>query len=199
MMAKYEVAFKAGTTICEEGAIEDTMYYIKVGKVEIFRAVGNTKHLVAILGPGNFFGEMALVEKGPRSATAVAAKDTTAIVFDRMQFVNVVKVRPEIPLKIIEGLILRLADANDKIRKLIQRNQNALVFDSLSKCLEVQEKKVTVQEAAEWISSQLGMKARETEAVIRKLVLMGFVGVEDNQVCIKETESREKVRQLLEE
>ncbi|MBN1102828.1 MAG: cyclic nucleotide-binding domain-containing protein [Deltaproteobacteria bacterium] len=198
-MAKLEVIFKAGTTICEEGAVEDTMYYIKEGKVEIVRAVGNAKHIVAILGPGNFFGEMALVEKGPRSATAIAAKDTTAIVFNRTQFANVVKIRPEIPFKIIEGLILRLAETNDKIKRLIQRNQNALVFDSISKFIQIKEKTVTIQEASEWVASQLGMKTRETEAVIRKLVLMGFLGIENNQVTIKETESREKVRQLLEE
>jgi len=198
-MGKYEVVFRAGTTICEEGAVEDTMYYIKEGKVEIVRAVGDKPHVVAILGPGNFFGEMALVEKSPRSATAIAARDTTAIVFDRDQFLHVAKIRPEVPFKIIEGLITRLAEANDKIRKLIQKNQNALVFDSLSKCLAVQEKAVTIQEASEWVASQLGMKTRETEAVIRKLILLGFVAAENNQVTIKETDSKDKVRQLLEE
>jgi len=196
-MHKFEVSFKAGSTVFEESAIEDKMYFIRKGKVEISKALGDTNQVVALLGKGDFFGEMALISKSPRSATAVAVKDTVAIVFNRKQFLSIIKLKGGLALKILDGLILRLKESNDKIRQLIQKNQNALVFDTLSKWLELQDCNPDIQQASEWVSQQLGMKKREAEAVIRKLTLVNLVRIADNRVSINRSDTAEKIKDLL--
>ena len=197
-MAQFEVSFKAGGIIFQEGDIQDTMYFIKTGKVEISNSMGDAKQVIALLGPNDFFGEMALLSKAPRSATATAVKDTMAIVFNRTQFLTLLKTKGEIALKIIDVLILRLKEANDTIRKLIQRNQKALVFDTLSKWLQVKETNASIQAASEWVSTQLGMKVRETEAVIRSLVMMNILSLKDNLISINQNETSEKLKKLME-
>lgn len=198
-MAREETSYQAGSTIFEEGSVEDKMYLIKEGKVEILKNMGKNKHVVAVLGKGDFFGEMALVTKTPRYASARAVDDTTLIGFNRKQFLTLVKNRSDLALKIIDGLILRLEEANEKIRKLIQKNQNALVFDSLCKCIQVKDKSPDIHAASEWVSSQLGMKIRETEATIRKLIMLDFISLNNNRITIKKPDSEYDLRTLLED
>ena len=197
-MAQFEISFKKDSIIFKEGDVEDTMYFIKNGKVEISKQMDDDKQVIALLGPNDFFGEMALLSKNPRSATAKALKETTAIVFNRNQFLSLLKTKGEIALKIIDVLILRLREANDTIRKLIQKNQKALVFETLSKWLQVKESDADIKIASEWVSTQLGMKARETESVIRQLVMMNLVSISDNIVSINNTETSDKLKKLVE-
>ncbi|MBN1847505.1 MAG: cyclic nucleotide-binding domain-containing protein [Deltaproteobacteria bacterium] len=198
-MPKFEVRFKAQTIIFEEKSVEDTMYFIREGKVEISKNMGDTKQVIALLGPNDFFGEMALVSKAPRFATATALTDTTAVVFNRNQFFSLLKTKGEIILKIMEVLILRLKDANDTVRKLIQKNQKALVFDALTKWLQVKETDADIQHAADWVATQLCMKTRETEAVIRKLVLMNLISLNNNRISLNKNETFDKLKSLVED
>lgn len=198
-MPKFEVSFKAQSTIFKEGAVEDTMFFIKKGKVEISKDMGDTKQVIALLGPNDFFGEMALVSQAPRFATATALTDTIAIVFNRDQFFTLLKTKGEIVLKIIEVLILRLKEANDTIRKLIQKNQKALVFDALTKWLQVKETDADIQHASEWIASQLHMKTRETESVIRKLAIINLISLNNNRISLNQDEIAEKLKNLVED
>ena len=63
--------FAAGTVLFEEGQPGDFMYVVQSGEVEIRRQVGETERVLAVLPPGEFFGEMAILNGRPRSATAV--------------------------------------------------------------------------------------------------------------------------------
>jgi CRP/FNR family transcriptional regulator, cyclic AMP receptor protein len=197
-MTTFEISYKAGQVIFEEDDSEDTMYFIKEGKVEISKKMGDADQVIALLGPNDFFGEMALLSKAPRSATAKAVKETTVVVFNRKQFMLLLKTRGEIILKIIEVLIQRLKDSNDTIRKLIQKNQKALVFDSLSKWLQVKDSDANILAASDWVSKQLGMKVRETESVIRQLVMMNVLSLADNIITINQDETSEKLKRLVE-
>jgi CRP/FNR family cyclic AMP-dependent transcriptional regulator len=197
-MTAFENSYRAGEFIFKEGDSEDTMYFIKEGKVEISKKMGDAEQVLAFLGPNDFFGEMALLSKAPRSASAKAIKDTIVIVFNRKQFMTLLKTRGEIVLKIIEVLIQRLKESNDTIRKLIQKNQKALVFDALSKWLQVKENDANILMASEWVSQQLGMKVRETESVIRQLVMMNLLSLKGNIVSINQNETSEKLKKLVE-
>ena len=197
-MAAFESSYKAGEVIFKEGDSEDTMFFIKEGKVEISKKMGDAEQVLAFLGANDFFGEMALLSKSPRSASAKAVKETSVIVFNRKQFMTLLKTRGEIVLKIIEVLIRRLKDSNDTITKLIQKNQKALVFDSLSKWLQVKDNDANIILASEWVSRQLGMKVRETEAVIRQLVMMNHLSLKGNIVSINQDETSEKLKRLVE-
>lgn len=197
-MNKFEETYKAGEVIFTEGDSEDTMYFIREGKVEISKKMGEADKVMAFLGPNDFFGEMALLSKAPRSASAKAIKDTSVISFNRKQFLVLLKTRGEIVLKIVEVLIKRLKEANDTIRRLIQKNQKALVFDSLSKWLQVKDNDANILVASEWVSKQLGMKVRETESVIRQLVMMNLLTLKGNIISINQDETSEKLKKLLE-
>ncbi len=75
--------FRAGTTILSEGDDADAAYIIVMGRCEVFRTLDGVRTRVRDMGPGEVFGEMAIVTASPRSATVVAIDDVTAVVISR--------------------------------------------------------------------------------------------------------------------
>jgi CRP-like cAMP-binding protein len=94
----------AGTVIFEEGSAGDEMFGIVAGRVELRMANGNAFSL----GPDDTFGEMAIVDGSARSATAVAAEDSTIAVIDRHRFLFLVGETPNFALQVMASLAERL-------------------------------------------------------------------------------------------
>lgn len=95
--AKTKQTFAAGTTIFNTGDAGAEMFGIIEGEVEIRSSGGVVGHL----GPGDVFGEMALVDESPRSATAVAASDTVVAAIDRHRFLFLVQETPTFALEVM--------------------------------------------------------------------------------------------------
>ena len=78
--------YRAGDTVVREGDKGDEMYIVRSGKVRIFQGRGPEAVTLAVLGPGEYLGEMALLGDYTRSATATAECDTEVTVIDSTTF-----------------------------------------------------------------------------------------------------------------
>lgn len=96
--------FKAGHTILHEGETGHLMYVVLDGHVEI--TTGN--QLLDVIATGGTFGEMALVDNGPRSATARARTDCRVAAIDRARFEQLVRSSPDFALAVMKALAHRL-------------------------------------------------------------------------------------------
>jgi CRP/FNR family transcriptional regulator, cyclic AMP receptor protein len=94
----------AGAVIFEEGASGTEMFGIVDGDVEIRRSNGAVRKL----GPDDTFGEMAIVDRSPRSGTAVAVTDTKLAVIDRHKFLFLVQETPMFALQVMSTIAERL-------------------------------------------------------------------------------------------
>ena len=94
----------AGTVIFEAGSVGDEMYGVVSGKVELRTPDGR----VFTLGPDESFGEMGVVDSSPRSATAVAAEDTSLAVIDKRRFLFLVGETPTFALQVMANMAERL-------------------------------------------------------------------------------------------
>src|SRR5215218_3310355 len=103
--------FAAGTVLFEEGQPGDFMYVVASGDVEIRRKVGEIERVLAVIPPGDFFGEMAILNSRPRSATAVVRVSSRLIVIEGRTFEAMLRARPEIAMRIIKALAMRLEGA----------------------------------------------------------------------------------------
>ena len=102
-------AYDAGQLIFGEGAAGDTMYVVEDGSVEIRKQQGETSLRLATLGKGEFFGEMALVDHGARSASAAAGPGGARVLaIDRAHFVFLVSQQPSFALVVLEVIVKRL-------------------------------------------------------------------------------------------
>src|SRR3954463_121840 len=87
---------RAGTTLFREGDPGRTMYVIRSGRVNIWKRIAESEITLAVLGPGEFFGEMALLEGLPRSASATVIEDATLVEVDQQSFETLVKKNSEV-------------------------------------------------------------------------------------------------------
>ena len=97
----------AGNVIFEAGSSGAEMFGIIEGEVEVRMPGGATRRL----GPDDTFGEMAMVDSSPRSATAVAAEDSTVAVIDKHRFLFLVGETPNFALQVMASLAERLRAA----------------------------------------------------------------------------------------
>jgi len=99
-----EEAFDEGTKLAEEGKSGDDFYVILEGEAKVLR--GNKR--IARLLPGDFFGEIALIDGGPRTATVVAETPIIALTIDRKRFRKLLEDEPSVVTKMLEEVASRL-------------------------------------------------------------------------------------------
>ncbi len=111
--------YNKSEVIFEENSLGNEMYVIHSGKVKLTTSAPGSELVLGILGPGEFFGEMALVDDAPRSATATAVEDNTRlVVLDQSKFLYLVSQQPPFALTIMHGLCQRIRERWDLYSKL---------------------------------------------------------------------------------
>ncbi len=112
---KFGKSFPRGTVLCQEGDPGREMFIIQKGRVQVRKKVGNAEKVLAELTEGEFFGEMALLLEMDRSATVEAIEDSKILVIGPEAFESLLKNSPEIALKMLKKMALRLRALDDKL------------------------------------------------------------------------------------
>ena len=124
---KYGLVIDSGKVLFQENESGNVMYIIQEGNVRISKMIDGKPHILAVLGKGDFFGEMAIVTRVKRSATATAVGTVKLLVFDRNGFVSMIEKNARIALNVIDKLCRRLQQANAQIHHLVKRNEKGLI------------------------------------------------------------------------
>jgi len=112
------VAFKAGDTIIREGDEGGTAYFIVTGAVEVIVGQGDAAKCVGTLRAGEVFGEMSLIEPGPRSATVTASTDVECLAASYEEFLSALEDHPERAVVFMKTLVRRLRLMNELIEEV---------------------------------------------------------------------------------
>lgn len=105
-----EVTVPPGRMLTEQGTIGREFFLIVKGQASVRR--NNRK--VATLGPGQYFGEMALLDRRPRSASVISETDMTLLVLGQRQFNGVLDAVPALSRKMLAAMATRLREADEK-------------------------------------------------------------------------------------
>jgi CRP-like cAMP-binding protein len=104
------VTVKPGTEIVTQGTPGHEFYLVMSGQATVRR----NGRKIATLGPGAYFGELALLDRGPRSATVVAETDVELAVIGQREFLGVLSEVPSVSLKLLTSMAARLREADTK-------------------------------------------------------------------------------------
>lgn len=108
-------AYPPGSVLCRENATEDRFYMILEGDVEVTKIINNNEtRLLKTLGPGDFFGEMALIHNAPRAATVTAKSALTTLELDKAAFDRVLHTSSSIAMAMVSEISNRLR-TNDQL------------------------------------------------------------------------------------
>jgi signal transduction histidine kinase len=127
--AAREQKFPAGGEIFKEGDEGDGVYVVKDGQVQISALVGpNVRHVFSRVEPGEIFGEMAVLENKPRSASAGAARETIVYFIPRDAMLQLVESSPSLSLALLGEISHRLREFNRQyIQEVLQTERLAIV------------------------------------------------------------------------
>ncbi len=115
-----ESQLRRGEVLFHEGDEGDEVFFVLDGKVKLGRvAAAGRENLLAILGPGQMFGEVALFDPGPRSATVTAVTDVTLASLAHKELLTWISGRPEVGHQLLTQLASRLRRTNDVVADLV--------------------------------------------------------------------------------
>ncbi len=117
--ARFLTRFAAGHVLFREGEQGEEMYIIQSGRVAIKKKVRDGDTTLAVLEKGDFFGEMSVLERLPRSATAEVLEDADIIVIGGDVFGDMIKANPEIAVRMLRKYSIRLRETNRQIEQMV--------------------------------------------------------------------------------
>lgn len=186
---KYGQTIRDGTVIFKEGETGDRMYIIQTGSVRISKEIDGRNHMLAELGKGEFFGEMAIVSHTARSATAVAVGTVEMLVFDRAGFESMIGKNTRIAMSVIDKLSRRLMNANAQIQTLVRMNQRSAValnlYNRFMEC-NTDNQTLTLNRAIEGIAEDIESSPTLVTEIIYGFETAGICTIESNAIRLRD-------------
>ena len=180
LSSRFGRSFPAGEVLFREGDPGEEMYVIQTGRVRISQVFPSGERTLAVIGPGEFFGEMAILNGKPRTATATALEALHALVIDGRTFEAMVLGNGEIAVRMITRLARRLHSANAYIEILARADPRARVILGLARAGEeygerVEGGGVRLAISSDDLASMVGLDVATVQSVIDRLVRVRLV------------------------
>ncbi len=134
-------SFKDNTMIFCENEPGNELYIIQSGKVKITKIV-DEEVMLAVLKPGDIFGEMALLDNKPRSASAITFGDTTLLAINKSNFEGMVQAQPQLATKLIQLLSERIWIAYRQLANLMIADPLGRIYDTLLTQVDIHRVKI---------------------------------------------------------
>jgi CRP-like cAMP-binding protein len=191
MFNRFMVSFRKGDIIFCEYEPGDTFYLLQSGRVQIVRIIGDIEKNIDVLYPGEVFGEMAILEEAPRSATTIALDDVKALEFNRENFEVLMMGNPQIAMKLLKLFIKRIYDQKRRFMILTLDDVEAKVADVFLMLAENQnldtssvdsiDFKTTVDDMSHWA----GLPAAQCREVLNHFVAQRRIELLPDKIVVK--------------
>ena len=158
-----ERSFPKGSVIVFEDDPGDALYLVARGQVKVVLIGEDGREVIlSVLGEGNFFGEMSLIDEKPRSATVIAMVDSIVLVLRREDFQSRLRTSPEIAIALLRELSRRLRRADEKIGSLVLLDVNGRLADLILRLAEEEGGDQITKKLTHNVLAQMIGSSRET-------------------------------------
>jgi len=168
-----ERRFPRNTTIVEEGLAGDYMYVIREGRVKVTKlSEDGREKILEFFDSGSFFGEMALLDRAPRSASVKTLKPVRLLALSRTDFLALLRKSPDLALAVIQELSLRLRTTGDQASALSFQNvkdRTKGLLVRLARDPHASGARVTPQLTHQQIADMIGTSRETVTRVVKEL------------------------------
>ena len=181
--------FPKNTLILCEGDQSDSLYVILSGKVKVFLSDEEGKEVTLnVQGEDEYFGELALLDNAPRSASVVTLEKTRLAVISKSSFEECMEKNPGISLKVSRGLARRLRELSENVRSLALMDVYGRVARTLLEMSEEKDgKKIIPQKLTQReIASMVGASREMVSRILRDLSVGGYITIDKKIITINE-------------
>ena len=182
--------FPRATTIISAGDTTDSLFVIISGRLKVMMSDDEGREVIlAILNPGEFFGEMGLIDDHPRSATVVALEACELLSLSKRDFKKCLEDNFELAMTVMRGLVRRLREADKKIGSLALMDVYGRVARLLLEMSETVEgqKIVTKKLAKQDIAKMIGASREMVSRVMKDLQEGGYIETRGNTILIRDS------------
>jgi len=179
--------FPKNTILLSKGDKSDSIYILCSGKAKAIARDEQGKEIVLdVIGPGEYFGEMAALDGGPRSATIVTKEPTEVLIISKDDFQNSLSSNPDLMFNLVRVLLERLRKADEKIESLALMNVYGRVASFLMQSAEPQGAKWVIRESFthQEIADMVGSSRETVSRTMRELQDAGDISIEKKQTII---------------
>ena len=178
--------FPKNTILFSEGDRTDSLYVICDGRVKVTINDDEGKEIIlSILGKGEYFGEMALLDDEPRSASVVTKETTQLLVLSKNDFMNFFSSNP-IAFNLLKGLASRLREANKKIESLGLLDVYGRIARLLNQLAKPHKEKMVIEEKLthQEIANMIGSSREMVSLILKELTNGGYITIDKKLITI---------------
>jgi CRP/FNR family cyclic AMP-dependent transcriptional regulator len=188
---------KRGATICSKGDPGNSLFAVISGTVKISTSSADGRSAIFnLIGPGEIFGEVALLDGLARTADATANTNCEVFVIDRREFIPFVKSQPALAMKFIELLCMRLRWTSDQVEQVILQNLPGRLASALIRLTEKHKlapggRTITVTQQE--ISEMVGMTRESINKQLRVWAARHWVRLEHGAIVVLDAEALQEL------
>lgn len=180
--------YPANTMVFCEHMPGSELYIIQKGSVKITKITNNTEVMLAILKPGDIFGEMSLIEDKPRSASAITFEETQLLAVNRENFARMVSTQPQVVARLTRLLAERIWFIYKQLANTLLTNKVGRLYDAL--LIQLEKERLTMREGeaytfsfgANELINMVGLPVAEGRLALRDLLRNPRVKIVDNKI-----------------
>jgi len=188
-----ERRYPRNTTIVEEGLPGDYMYVIREGRVKVTKlSEEGREKILGFLDEGGFFGEMALLDRGPRSASVKTLKDVRLLALSRADFLTVLRKSPDLAMAVIQELTRRVREVDEQASSLsfqrVKERTKGLLRRLASEETEDGQRRITPALTHQQIADMIGTSRETVTRVVKELKKDAWLAQEGKRYKVPATE-----------
>lgn len=187
---RFQKKYESDQVIISEFEPGDSFYLIQSGEVQLVKCVNGVKKNLDILKPGEFFGEMAILDNSPRSATCMAIGPVECLEFNKANFEVLVTGNPQIAIVLLKLFCKRIYDQKRRIKILMIKDNTARIadtfcmFDEMNPPIKPNEKSRRFNFSQADLASWSGLPAQVVQEEMHKFISSGKVQAFDNYMIV---------------
>ena len=195
---KFEVRYDAGSMIFCEFEPGNEFYLIQSGSVRVVKIINGAEKTLDVLGQGEFFGEMAILENAPRSASIIAHEDSVLLEFNKNNFEMLMKGQPQLAYSLLKILSKRIFDQRRRFMTLTIEDLEIKIYDVLIMLIEKQTNlgplrpNTKIESSPSDIAHWAGISQKECRAVLEKLVNKNKIELTNEYIVVKKPDSLQR-------
>jgi CRP-like cAMP-binding protein len=188
LFARFGREYQTGDVLFREGESGDIMFVIQSGAIRIEKRISGEDKVLAILGPGEFLGEMAILNGRPRTATATVIEATRCLLIEAKTLESMLARNAEIALRLIKKLAKRLDSADSLVEILMHRDPKARVMLALSRHAdafgEPTPDGIRVRTTAKDLAREVAVDVEVASEVMARLRRLRLVTEEERSIIV---------------
>ncbi len=199
---RFVKTFEAGSVIISEYEPGETFYLIQSGSIQLVKCVNGVKKNLDILHPGEFFGEMAILENSPRSATCVASSRVEVLEFNKANFEALITGNPQMALILLKLFCKRIYDQKRRLKILVISDPQSriaavfIMFDELNPNVSPLDKtrrfNLTISDLSHWS----GLPSDVVQNEVNKFSERNRIEVYDDHIIVNNIIDMKRVAEM---